>query len=304
MQLPFPSGKSLQPTIANITEPFKQFLSNYKDIIQITPVIVRNEDRSYSKSPSEVRVSIKTDTPEQINLLRQLLNDITVLQFPGNAYYNALPKHINDLYSQNTGEKWITLNHIQSIIDGLIQCVDRHNMYFDTISEDTIDRVVNNYNMFSMYDTGSDPVNLIEAQTPIDSATEPLKQIANTSEEAQELFTRTPGNVINKFESIVENQVGKKGISICAVGLKTFFGLTQYYNYVLNYGTKEQQERLLLSKQGSVEIGGKPYSLLANVRSNDLNSIRNLSILKALASTTNDEDAAIALSALLSLATD
>ena len=72
MQLPFPSGKSLQPTIANITEPFKQFLSNYKDIIQITPVIVRNEDKSYSKSPSEVRVSIKTDTPEQINLLRLL----------------------------------------------------------------------------------------------------------------------------------------------------------------------------------------------------------------------------------------
>ena len=48
----------------------------------------------------------------------------------------------------------------------------------------------------------------------------------DNSDEAKEASLRTPGNAINLYEGIVENQVGKKGISICATGLKSFFGLT------------------------------------------------------------------------------
>jgi hypothetical protein len=33
--------------------------------------------------------------------------------------------------------------------------------------------------------------------------------------------------------------VGKEAIGICANSLKSFFALTQYANYLLNYGTAE-----------------------------------------------------------------
>lgn len=139
----------------------------------------------------------------------------------------------------------------------------------------------------------------------MDGTTGPLKKESNKSSEAKEASTRTPGNAINKFEGIVENQVGKKGIAICATGLKSFFGLTQYCNFLLNYGTAQDQERILLgSDHRGVVIGGKTYKTLANIRSKDPNTILDSKIMEALASVTNDNDAALTLSALLSLATD
>lgn len=156
-----------------------------------------------------------------------------------------------------------------------------------------------------MYRTINDPVNLIQAQTSVDGTTGPLKKEANKSSEAKEANTRTPGNFVNSFESIVENQVGKKGISICATGLKSFFGLTQYFNYTLNYGSTEEQERILLgNNHKGIRIRNHTYKTLANIRSKDPNSITNHDVIEALASVTNDNDAALILSALLSLSTD
>nr|DAU18082.1 MAG TPA: hypothetical protein [Bacteriophage sp.] len=65
--------------------------------------------------------------------------------------------------------------------------------------------------------------------------------------------------------------------------MKAFFGLTQYNNWVLNYGTAEQQSRLLLNNnhQGHL-IGSKVYKTLANIRSKDPNTITNADVLEAL----------------------
>lgn len=161
--------------------------------------------------------------------------------------------------------------------------------------------------MKAMYDTIINPVNLIEAQTSVDGTTGPLKKIADdpTRPQSQEAKYRTAGNVFNKFESIIENQVGKECIGICATGLKAFFGLTQYSNWILNNGTSEQQQRLLIGKNGQgYKIGNKTYKTLANIRSKDPNTITNADVLEALSNVTNDEDAALVLSALLSLSTD
>lgn len=95
------------------------------------------------------------------------------------------------------------------------------------------------------------------------------------------------------------------GIAICATGLKAFFGITQYSNFLLNYGTAEQQANLLIGgDHRGITIGGKTYKTLANIRSKDPNTITNSDVLEALASVDNDTDAALVLSALLSLATD
>ena len=161
--------------------------------------------------------------------------------------------------------------------------------------------------MNNTYNVSIDPVNLIQAHTSVDATTGPLKKKANTSSEAAEADSRTSGNEINKFEGINENQVGKKGISICATGLKSYFGLTQYCNYVLNNGTTEEQERLLLGNDHKgihFESINKTYKTLANIRALDLNTVRNSELFSALSEVTQDEDVALTLSALLSLATD
>ena len=69
--------------------------------------------------------------------------------------------------------------------------------------------------------------------------------------------TFTPGNVVNKFQSIVENMVGKDGIAICATGLKSFFALTELEQLMLEQGRGDE---LLFD----IEIAGKKYTGLAN----------------------------------------
>jgi len=129
--------------------------------------------------------------------------------------------------------------YIPSLFEGLKEIANKHNLYLDKLSKYNLKKVINNYTLYSMYSTIDDPVNLLAAHAPVDATTQPLKDIGNTSKEAKEVENRTAGNEINKFESIDENQVGKKGIAINATGLKGFFGLTQYYNYLLNHGTSE-----------------------------------------------------------------
>lgn len=238
---------------------------------------------------------------EKLRLLKDFLTDIESLKIPTPPYYQMLANGL-----VKTGiMPGITAQRIPSLFDMFKSIANEHNLYLDTLSKYNLSKVVNNYTMHSMYETINDPVNLIQAQTSVDGTTGPLKSEANKSSEAKEASTRTPGNIINKYEGIVENQVGKKGIAICATGLKSFFGLTQYYNYLLNYGTEEEQERILLGKDHKgIMIGGKVYKTLANIRSKDPNTIIKPELMEALASVTNDNDAALILSALLSLATD
>jgi hypothetical protein len=53
---------------------------------------------------------------------------------------------------------------------------------------------------------------------------------------------------------------GKKGVGICAVGLKGYFAATARYNEVLNNGTPEEVARL----RSDVEIARKNFHMLAN----------------------------------------
>lgn len=254
-------------------------------------------------SETEVDLTLKTNMePQDILMLADFLNEVTNIQKPAKRYYEQFIKELNeDGFFVDT----LTINHIQSIFDKLKQLVDDHNLYFNSLSNYRLTKVVNNSTMHNTYQISIDTVNLIQAQTSVDATTGPLKDKANTSEEAKAANFRTSGNAINKFESINENQVGRKGIGICATGLKSYFALTQYCNWALNYGTPKEQERILLGPDHKgVQIGGKTYKILANIRAIDLNTVRNSETFKALSEVTQDEDIALTLSALLSLATD
>lgn len=305
MELPFPSGvKTEIPINENHEIPYR-FLKKYQSILSITQNMIYNKDtETYEIDPNDINVNLILQNKEDILLFKQLLNDINYLTKPTEIL------QLQNLAYRLTTDNVVTFQfgfptQVSKIFDKLEKIVDKHNLYIDKLSKYNLSKIINNHETHSAYEIISDPVNLLQAQSPIDSTTKPLKIIADKSSEGKEAKSRTPGNAFNKFQSIYENQVGSQGIGICAVGLKAFFGLTEYNNYVLNYGNSEQQQRLLLNSnhQGHI-IGSKLYKLLANIRTKDPNSITNADVLSALSQTANNEDAALILSALLSLATD
>jgi hypothetical protein len=166
--------------------------------------------------------------------------------------------------------------------------------------------------MYKIIDTAA---NLTQAQSSVDAMTGPVKNITKNFKVGKLINERTPGNAFNKAESIEDNQVGKDGISICAVGMKTFFGLTEYFNYIANRsvtGTDEereairkQKERIELGRNKRIEISvpgekePRVYKYFANI-----NPKIGSELYKTLSETYDDSDAALDLSALLSLATD
>lgn len=298
--LPMPTGQEIQIQESDKIDDCTRLFTEYGDLFNITLAGDYNkETKEYTQSQTDVAISLNINTPEQLSRFGKMLKEVKVINVPSNGYIPQFINSVGNLFTiKNSGQ----VNSLFQKIKGII---DNHNLYLDRIDKDKLSTIVNNYTMMSMYNTIIDPVNLIQAQTSVDGTTGPLKAETKKSSEGKEAKNRTPGNFVNKYQSIVENQVGKEAIAICAVGLKAFFGLTQYNNWVLNYGTTEQQSRLLLNNnhQGHL-IGDKVYKTLANIRSKDPNTITNSDVLEALSQVTNDNDAALTLSALLSLATD
>lgn len=299
-KLPMPSGEEIQIKESDNIDECAYLFSKYGDLFNIK--IVQNynkETKEYTPSQTEVFITLNLNTPEQLSRFGKMLEEINTINKPSNEYIPKFMKTIGSLYNIKTEEQFN--NVFQKIKD----IFDNHNLYLDNVSKDKLSKIINNYTIQSMYNTIIDPVNLIQAQTSVDGTTQPLSQEADKSAKAEEAKSRTAGNFVNKYEGIVDNQVGKDSISICAVGLKSFFTLSQYSNYVLNYGTSEQQSRLLLnSNHEGYIIDGKTYKTLANIRSKDPNSIIDDRILIALSQVTNDTDAALLLSALMSLSVD
>ena len=298
--LPMPTGQEVQIQESDKIDDCTRLFTEYGDLFNIRVAQDYNkETKEYTPSQTEVAISLNINTPEQLGKFGKMLKEIEVINVPSNGYIPQFMKMINNLFVIKNREQF------NNLFQKVKEIVDDHNLYLDKIDKDKLSTIVNNYTMMSMYNTIIDPVNLIQAQTSVDGTTGPLKAETKKSAEGKEAKNRTPGNFVNKYQSIVENQVGKEAIAICATGLKAFFGLSQYNNWILNYGTDEQQSRLLLNNnhQGHI-IGNKIYKTLANIRSKDPNTITNSDVLEALSQVTNDNDSALTLSALLSLATD
>jgi hypothetical protein len=90
--------------------------------------------------------------------------------------------------------------------------------------------------------------------------TSTAKNLAKLSPKASVQNHFTPGNVMNKFQSISENMVGKDGIAICATGLKSFFAITEMYQQFLNVdinNMKLTDEEINFIKNNAVLKGTK-----------------------------------------------
>lgn len=301
-ELPFPSGIEGHIYETDNVQEVIDFFQKYGSLFQVRPLRVFNkETKNWDNSNDAVDINFELDSPLKIHNLAKFLKEVQNVPIPSKSYMQQFIQKFITIQNFIPKSEQQVLSIFQSIQD----IINQHNLYLDRVSNSRLSKIVNNYTMKQMYDIILDPVNLIQAQTSVDGTTGPLKNETKKSNEGAEAKNRTPGNFTNKYQSIVENQVGKEAIAICATGLKAFFGLTQYNNYVLNYGTSEQQGRLLLGSdhRGHI-IGGKLYKTLANIRTKDPNSIVNSDVLQALSEVNNDNDAALVLSALLSLATD
>ena len=232
--------------------------------------------------------------PSQVSLLVDFLNEV-----------NELGSQINI--------DWGKTKFSKELNEAMIKLIDKHNLFLNnTKSKAAKDNAVKNYNMSKMYEIAASPINLIEASQSVDNTTGEPKAIANTSEVALEQHTHTYGNFANKALAIIENQVGKKCVGISANGLKGFFALTQYYNIILNdpsLSDEEKWKRLGFSKNIATFDRQNPQitqqwhkQLLANVVK--YSPTGNQQLAKALEQIDQDTDAAIILSAILSLATD
>lgn len=178
------------------------------------------------------------------------------------------------------------------------EIVDRHNLYVRN-SHDP-ENMIKNFISSYMFKISNNPINLMQSMSSIDDSVAELKDIANHSTEGMRNLQFTPGNVVNKYESMYDFQSGKKNVGIVASAIKVYDGLTQYYNTVLRSRDNIKQTELLFNRN----ICGKKFQLLANAYTDTPESIANPEVLNALGNVDNDTDAKLVFSALMTAATD
>lgn len=304
-RIPFPNGKMIPINERfNSIDPLYDILDKYRDLFSLRFAQVENGKLDFNK----VTININ---PERFDLLVRFLqegNNIRLLEENDTdvVFENT---DFNTIFN-NQNENQFDLNdahNLNIILQALIdQVINKHNLYFNTLSYNKIERIVNNYSTANMIDTIRTPVNQMQGHISVDGTTGPIKKVGDRSNNAKLTKERTAGNFLNQIESITDNQIGKTCIGICAVALKSFFATTQYCNTVLNYGDTKEQGNLLSSNQFVDENGRTiTYQVIANLHSKNVNSITNTQLLRALSyAQYNEEDAAVLLSALLSLSTD
>lgn len=218
------------------------------------------DDHERSKAEATQLTTAHNNLLDMIALLEDTnVQGITVSEDP--AVLKDLAEYYNtEIFHAQDGEQLITGQDIPIIMAQIKKIIDRHNLYLKNAKPRKQDSIVKNYAVTQLFNIIADPINLIEAQSSVDTVTGPVKNLAKSSPKAAVQSIFTPGCVLNKFQSVNENMVGKDGISICATGLKSFFGITDMYQNILNGTDVAAKDSLLFD----MPIGGRVYHGLAN----------------------------------------
>lgn len=316
LNLPFPTGVkskiiNLDGQTEELAEPYyEEALEFFNEVLPYVNTLFTVFDRPLGEK-RVFRLQINSDHYSELHKLLKIFNK------HNSTFYNPNAKLAEMLGEQD-------LQKLQLITKELSRINNEHNLYLDNLNQTKMEHIANNYSQKQMLDIISDPMNLPHGQSSVDAVVQPFKNKGDESPEGKAVKFRTPGNFMNKAESIVENQVGREAIGICATGLKTFFGLSAYYNNIINNSKDPKKlQRLILGREGitltkQLKDGSyepQTYYTLANVRP----KLEVLKELEEILSSDNPElyqdllekkkniigkDAALQLSALLSLATD
>lgn len=260
--LPFPSGVSAERNTAESVgkSTLALLLSNqyfgftHKEGLQsIFNLDVRND--------GTVKVGVNLDSPQAFARFAQFLTHINedgLLALDSEQDYLTIARAMSDKFG--TSGVQFGINAIKSIEEQIKNIADTHNLYISKAKPKKREQIIKNYVTAQLREIIDDPINRRQADSSVDVVTGPAKDLAKKSPKATVQTTFTPGNVVNKFQSISENMVGKDGIAICATGLKSFFALTEMYQEILNGSDKQLKDQLLFN----VSFGGKTYNGLAN----------------------------------------
>lgn len=211
------------------------------------------------KIDGTVKVELNLDSPQNLIRFKEFLEKINKEGFNTTTTPEYL-KFVRALAERFPGTGQFTMEMVGSINEQLKKIVDNHNLYIRKSKPKQREQIIKNYVTMQLREIIDDPINRRQADSSVDVVTGPAKALAKTSPKATVQTTFTPGNVINKFQSISENMVGKDGIAICATGLKSFFAITEMYQMILNKGSKYEKDQLLFD----VKFRGKSYKGLAN----------------------------------------
>lgn len=308
INIPFPTGENL--TIEH-TEDENLLLENQPDynyLLNFEENKAKLGESTYQDEIDNIKRKI-SETKDEYEL-KQLQNDLNKLLRDQIKYlkcYINLLEYIN----KSNGVVYFKDDKSEENAKLLIDRINEHNNFLTGVSDKTITGAIKNYVVSSLFSISTDAANLLEAHTSVDVATKPLKNIANASDLSKVQKTFTSGNFFNKFQAIEEASVGQDDIAICATGLKSFFAATQLCNSFLNDNILDKDNRSEVNKLSSiieftpVEIGGKKFNTLANIRVDDINRVnKQADIYKILKNKGFEDDASVVMSALLSLATD
>lgn len=265
-KLPFPTNKELE-----LVEADDASLTNWAhDFV--------GSGKLFNFNGSEVVFLPEYDLDNSLGSIQSLSNFLRMIKRNGGKLY--IPKGSNLPF------------------DKIKELIDQHNLYVRNSSNpaDMIKNFISSY----MFKISANPINLMQSQSSIDDAVALLKDIAKGSTEGQRTLQFTPGNVVNKYESMYDFQSGKKNVGIVASAIKVYDGLTHYYNTTLGEGNAMKQSELLFNRV----VCGRRFRLLANSYTSNPESVSNLEVLDALQDVDNDTDAKLVFSALMSAATD
>ena len=190
---------------------------------------------------------------------------------------------------------------VKPIAEYIYQAVDTHNTWFNERDSRDQQNALVNFVSSKIFQISSDPVNLIQAMTSVDQQTEVVKGMASTSMLAQQANHFEKGNTMAIFRLLRLTLSGKQSTGIEASSLKVYEAYNQYVSNILNFGSQEEQESLLIP---NLRVAGKSIPLIANAYCKNIANIKTREIYDALQEVDNYEDAALWLSALLSLSTD
>lgn len=257
--LPFPTGLEAVIHTESNQDSILDYL-NDNNLLGFTNKF--NKQSLFNLDPREdgsIIVSIDIKDPNKLKQLVGFLNYVnnSGVKIPTS---NKIATFRTEMYNSNPEMGEFTEDMINSIIQQITEFVNKHNLYLKKSQKSKQQQIIKNFLTLQLITIIQDPINRRQADSSVDVVTKPVKALAKSSPKATVQTTFTPGNVINKFQSISENMVGKDGIAICATGLKSFFALTQLYQTILNEGSLKEKDNLLFD----VSFGGKTYKGLAN----------------------------------------
>lgn len=198
-------------------------------------------------------------------------------------------------------------NEKAQVIRALFKAVNKHNSYLK--NSYNREKALKNFVATYMLKISSNPVSLIQSQSPIDEPVKVLKTKGNESDtEGWDKYDAF-GNCMAAFKAFVKNQTGKACVAISASGMKSVEGFIHYYSKRLANPEEYKQMFLVPTeyKTGSSPkvVCGHEIGLLANSWTKSSN-IKNLDpiIQDLLGKVDQSEDALITISAILGAAVD